>query len=61
MARPKSLEPKKNRIELRLTDAELDAIEYVAKALGLDRSKAIIQTMTERADEIYRLNDRVND
>ena len=60
MARPKSLEPKKNRLELRLTDAELDEIEYVAEALGIDRSKAIIQTMTERADEIYRVRTARN-
>ena len=54
MARPKSDNPKSNRLELRLTADELETIDYVANALGLDRSKAIIITMTERADEIYR-------
>jgi hypothetical protein len=58
MARPKSVDPtKEKRIEIRLTAAELDTIDYVAKALGMSRSKAIVVTMQERADEIYRVRE----
>ena len=60
MARPKSMDPKDKRMELRLTEEELNTIDYVASALGIDRSKAIIQTMTERADEIYRVRTARN-
>lgn len=55
MARPKSTDPKNRRLELRLTDEELEQIDYVAEALGVDRSKAIVATMAERADEIFRV------
>ena len=55
MARPKSENPKCHRLELRVNDEELESIEYVAKELGINRSEAIILTMTERADEIYRI------
>ena len=54
MARPKSIDPKRHRLELRLTDDELDNIEYVAHTLGMTKSEAIVETMTYRADELYR-------
>lgn len=57
MARPKSPDPKRNRLELRLTSGELESIDYVAKALGVSRSEAVIQTMEERADEIFRVRE----
>lgn len=44
MARPKSENPKKERLNLRLTKEELEAIEYVANSLGLSISEAIIKT-----------------
>lgn len=57
MARPKSENPKKERLNLRLTKEELEAIEYVANSLGLSISEAIIKTMEERADEIFRVQE----
>ena len=54
MARPKSTNPKNQRLELRLTLEEMESIEYVAHALGVSKSEAIIWTMEERADEIFR-------
>ena len=55
MARPKSTDPKSQRIEIRLTPDELDNIDYVAHHLGMSRSEAIVRTMEERADEIFKI------
>ena len=57
MARPRSTDPKDKRLEIRLTAGELEAIDYVAAALGVSRAEAIIQTMQERADEIFRVRE----
>ena len=54
MTRPKSENPKDKRINLRLTKEEYDTIRYVAESLNLTMIEAIIVTMEERADEIYR-------
>ena len=54
MGRPKSDNPKDKRINLRLTQEEFNSILYVAESLNLSMSEAIIATMEERADEIYR-------
>ena len=53
MARPKSINPKKHRLELRLTDAELDDIDYIAKSLKVSRSEAILDAVLYRSHEIY--------
>lgn len=58
MGRPKSDNPKNKRINLRLTAEEFDAISYVAESLNLTISEAIITTMEERADEIYRIRNQ---
>ena len=55
MGRPKSDNPKDKRINLRLTKEEFDTISYVAESLNLSMSEAIVVTMEERADEIYRI------
>ena len=57
MGRPKSDNPKDKRINLRLTQEEFDSIVYVAESLNLTMSEAIIVTMEERADEIYRIRN----
>ena len=55
MGRPKSDNPKDKRINLRLTQEEFDSIAYVAESLNLTMSEAIILTMEERANEIFRV------
>ena len=54
IGRPKSDNSKDKRINLRLTKEEFDSILYVAESLNLTMSEAIVKTMEERADEIYR-------
>ena len=54
IGRPKSDNSKDKRINLRLTNEEFDSILYVAESLNLTMSEAIVKTMEERADEIYR-------
>lgn len=55
MARPlKENEPRNKRIEIRLTAGELSDIDFVAKASGMTRTEAIIETMSYRADEIMK-------
>ena len=60
MARPKkTVDKKEYQINLRLTKEELDTIDYVYQELKrynreMTRSKAIIQTMEERATEIFQ-------
>ena len=58
MGRPKSDNPKNKRINLRLTQEEFDTILYVAESLNLTMSEAIIATMEERADEIFKARKR---
>ena len=45
--RPKSENPKKNILALRLTDAELEEIEKFAKKLKLSKSAAILKAVKE--------------
>ena len=59
MGRPKSDNPKDKRINLRLTQEEFDTILYVAESLNLTMSEAIVATMQERADEIYRIRKKM--
>ena len=58
MGRPKSDNPKEKRINLRLTKDEFDTISYVAKSLDLTMSEAIVVTMEERADEIFKIRNK---
>lgn len=58
MGRPKSDNPKDKRINLRLTKDEFDTISYVAKSLDLTISEAIVVTMEERADEIFKIRNK---
>ena len=53
MARPKSTNPKKHRLELRLNDDELSDIDYIAKSLNVSRSEAILDAVQYRSQEIY--------
>lgn len=52
--RPKSENPKNVRINLRLTKEEHESMMYVANKLKLSLSEAIVTTMEERADEIWK-------
>ena len=58
MGRPKSDNPKDKRINLRLTKEEFDTISYVAESLNLSMSEAIVATMEERADEIFKIRKK---
>lgn len=58
IGRPKSDNPKDKRINLRLTKDEFDTISYVAKSLDLTMSEAIVVTMEERADEIFKIRNK---
>lgn len=59
MARPKSQDPKKHRLEIRLTDDELDAVEYIAMELKLSKSEAVLDAVMNRSEEIYRERQRI--
>lgn len=52
--RPKAENPKNIRINLRLTKEEHETMMYVADRLQLSLSEAIVTTMEERADEIWK-------
>lgn len=52
--RPRSENPKNIRINLRLTKEEHETMMYVADRLQLSLSEAIVTTMEERADEIWK-------
>ena len=54
VGRPKSDNPKNIRINLRLTKEEHESMMYVAERLQLSLSEAIVTTMEERADEIWK-------
>ena len=56
MARPKSANPKRHRIELRVTDDELSDIEYIARMLGVSKSEAILDAVSYRSLEIYEVS-----
>ena len=58
IGRPKSDNPKDKRINLRLSKDEFDTISYVAKSLDLTVSEAIVVTMEERADEIFKIRNK---
>ena len=60
MARPKSNNPKRNRIELRVTDDELNDIEYIARMLGISKSEAILDAVSYRSIEIYKVQKERN-
>lgn len=55
--RPKSDNPKKLQLHFRVTKEEMDTISYVAEAMGVSMSEAVIQTMEERANEIWKIKD----
>ena len=57
MGRPKSDNPKKFQLHFRVTKEEMDTISYVAEAMGVSMSKAVIQTMEERANEIWKIKE----
>ena len=52
MGRLPSENPKRNRLELRLTDAELYRIDFIAKFLGVSRAEAITDTIASRFYEL---------
>ena len=52
--RPKSDNPKNIRINLRLTKEEHESMMYVADRLGMTLTEAIVTTMEERVDEIWK-------
>lgn len=52
--RPRTENPKNIRINLRLTKEEHETMMYVADRLQLSLSEAIVTTMEERADEIWK-------
>lgn len=58
MGRPKSDAAKTKRLNLRLTESEFESIQYVANSLKLSISQAILVTMEERADEIFRIKNQ---
>ena len=52
--RPKSENPKKNILALRLTDAELEEIEKLAAKLKMSKSAAILKAVKEYRPVYYR-------
>ena len=54
MGRPKSTNPKCNRLELRLTADELEEVQYIAQELGVSMSDAIRDAIYWRSEEIYQ-------
>lgn len=58
VGRPKSDNPKNIRINLRLTKEEHENMIYVADQLQLSLSEAIVTTMEERADEIWKNSEK---
>ena len=54
MGRWKIEDPKCYRLEIRVNRQDLDNIDYVARALNLTRSTAILDVITDRANEIYQ-------
>lgn len=58
--RPKSDNPKTERLYIRATKAEMDTFSYVAEAMGMSMSEAVLQTMEERADEIWKSREALS-
>lgn len=59
--RPKSENPKTERLYIRATKAEMDTISYVAESMGVSMSEAVLQTMEERADEIWKSREALRE
>ena len=58
VGRPKSDNPKNIRINLRLTKEEHESMLYVAERLGMTLTEAVVTTMEERADEIWKNSEK---
>lgn len=56
--RPKSDNPKKYQLHFRVTQEEMETITYVAEAMGVSMSEAVLQTMEERADQIWKNREK---
>lgn len=48
MGRLPSVNPKKNRFEIRLTDEELENIDFIAYQLGISRTQVILDSIESR-------------
>ncbi len=48
MGRLPSDNPKKNRFEIRLTDEELENVDFIAHQLGVSRTQAILDSVESR-------------
>lgn len=54
MSRPVSENSKRHRLEIRLNDEELSAVQYIAKELGTSLSGAVLDAVMYRSEEIFR-------
>ena len=48
MGRLPSDNPKKNRFEIRLTDEELNNVDFIAYQLGISRTQAILDSVESK-------------
>ena len=55
MGRPRKQdnEAKRLRLEIRLSEADMELVDYIASRLKLSRSEAVLEAIESRANEIY--------